>query len=218
MSDKISTVLFGKARRSILGLLFSHPQEAYYLRQIARSTGVGLGAAQREVNRLSAAGIIRRIVQGRQVYFQANTESPVFAELKSLVMKTVGAGEVVQAALIPLSNRIQTAFVYGSVARGEERGGSDIDVLVVGDVTFAQVVAALSPCQQQLGREINPTVFPAAEFKSKLAALRRTQGGPEHGRRAAGHHFLRSVLARPKFFLIGGERELAVLVGKQVVD
>jgi len=106
-----------------------------------------------------------------------------------------------RAALTPLSERIQVAFIYGSVARGEQRAASDVDVLIVGGATFAEVVAALSPCQDKLGREINPTVYPAAEFKAKLAA---------------GHHFLKAVLTRPKLFMMGGERELAALAGKRL--
>jgi predicted nucleotidyltransferase len=198
-SDYLSKTLFGKTRRAVLSLLYSHVDDAFYLRQIVRAAGVGVGSVQRELKELSDAGIIRRIVRGHQVYYQANPQCPVFAEVKNLVLKTVGVGAALQAALTPLGDRIDVAFIYGSIARSEEHRDSDIDVLVVGKVTFAEIVSSLSEAQKTLGREINPTVYPPAEFRSKLAA---------------GHHFLSSVLRGPMFFLIGDKRELAKLVKK----
>jgi predicted nucleotidyltransferase len=198
-SDNLSKTLFSKTRRAVLSLLYSHGDDAYYLRQIVRSAGVGLGTVQRELKQLSDAGIIRRIVRGHQVYYQANPQCPVFAELKTLVVKTVGVGAALQAALTPLGDRIDVAFIYGSIARSEEHRDSDVDVLVVGKVTFAELVSSLSEAQKAIGREINPTVYPPAEFRSKVAA---------------GHHFLSTVLRGPMFFLIGDKRELARLVKK----
>jgi predicted nucleotidyltransferase len=198
-TDYLSKTLFSKTRRAVLSLLYSHVDDAYYMRQIVRSAGVGLGAVQRELKQLSDAGIIHRMVRGHQVYYQANPQCPVFAELKNLVVKTVGVGAALQAALTPLGDRIDVAFIYGSIARSEEHRDSDVDVLVVGKVTFAEIVSSLSETQKTIGREINPTVYPPAEFRSKLAA---------------GHHFLSSVLRGPMFFLIGDKRELARLVKK----
>ena len=201
--DNLSTVLFGKTRRAVLSLLYSHPDETFYLRQIARASKGGLGAVQREVRQLFESGIIKRTERGRQVFYQANPESPVFSELKSLIVKTAGVGDVLRAALTPAADRIQTAFIYGSFARGDERRGSDVDVLVIGKVTFAEAVTALSKAQESVGREINPTVYPPAEFQSKLTA---------------GNHFLKSVLKGDKVFLIGDERELARLAKKRLAD
>jgi predicted nucleotidyltransferase len=198
-NDNLSKTLFGKTRRAVLSLLYSHVDDAYYLRQIVREAGVGLGAVQRELKQLSDAGIIRRIVRGHQVYYQANLQCPVFAELKNLVLRTVGVGAALQAALAPLGDRIDVAFIYGSIARSEEHRDSDVDVLVVGKVTFAEIVSSLSEAQKAIGREINPTVYPPAEFRAKLAA---------------GHHFLNTVLRGPMFFLIGDKRELARLAKK----
>jgi len=180
-----------------LALLYSHVEEPFYLRQIARTAGGGLGAVQRELKKLSEAGIIRRTVRGRQVYYQANPECPVYSELKSLVVKTVGVGDVLRAALVPLSDRINVAFLFGSLARGGERSSSDADVMIVGDVTFAEVVSVLGRAQETVRREINPLVYPPEEFQSKLTA---------------DHHFLKKVLEESKFFLIGDEYELAKLV------
>jgi predicted nucleotidyltransferase len=198
-TDNLSKTLFSKTRRAVLSLLYSHVDDAYYVRQIVRAAGVGLGAVQRELKQLSDAGIIRRIVRGHQVYYQANPQCPVFSELKNLVVKTVGLGAAVQAALTPLGDRIDVAFIYGSIARSEEHRDSDVDVLVVGRVTFAEIVSSLSEAQKTIGRDINPTVYPPAEFRSKLAA---------------GHHFLNSVLRGPMFFLIGDKSELARLAKK----
>jgi len=199
--DSLSETLFGKTRRAVLSLLYSHIDDAFYLREIVRIVGAGLGAVQRELKQLSDAGIIQRIIRGRQVYYQANPQCPVFAELKALVMKTVGVAGVIQAALVPLADRIRIAAIYGSVARSEEHRGSDVDLLVVGEATFADVVSALDQAQSILNREINPTVYPIGEFQSKLSA---------------GHHFLSTIVGKPMVFLIGDKRELARLAKRRL--
>jgi predicted nucleotidyltransferase len=199
--DYLSKTLFSKTRRAVLSLLYSHVDDTYYLRQIVRAAGVGLGAVQRELKQLSDAGIIQRIVRGHQVYYQANPQCPVFIELKALVIKTVGIAGIIQAALTPLADRIRIAAIYGSIARSEEQRGSDVDLLVVGKVTFAEIISSLVEAQKTIGREINPTIYPPAEFRSKVGA---------------GHHFLNSILRGPMFFLIGDKRELARLAKKPV--
>jgi predicted nucleotidyltransferase len=198
-TDNLSRILFSKTRRAVLSLLYGQVDDAFYVRQIVRAAGVGLGAVQRELKQLSDAGIIQRIVRGHQVYYQANPLCPVFAELKKLVLKTVGVGAALKAALAPLGDRINVALVYGSIARSEEHRESDVDVLVVGKVTFAEIVSSFSEAQKAIGREINPTVYPPTEFRSKVAA---------------GHHFLNTVLRGPMLFLVGDKRELARLAKK----
>ena len=199
----LAEALFSKNRRAILSLLYGHAEEAFYLRQIVRASGGGVGAIQRELRQLVQSGIIRRTAQGSQVYFRANAECPVFTELKSLLMKTAGVADVLRTALASLVDRIEIAFLYGSVACGREQQDSDVDVLVVGEATFADVVAAIAPAQQQLQREVNPTVYPTDEFRVKLAAR---------------HHFLKSVMANSKVFLIGDEHGLERLAEKQLAD
>ncbi|MGB9005111.1 MAG: nucleotidyltransferase domain-containing protein [Candidatus Aminicenantales bacterium] len=196
-------ILLGKSRRAILSLLFSRSDEAFYLRQIVRVCGFGLGPVQRELKLLAESGIIRRSVRGRQVYYQANPGSPIFPELKSLITKTVGIGETLRNALAAFSGRILIALIYGSIARGEESRRSDIDLLIIGDVAFSEVVTNLQAAQQALGREINPTVYPANEFRSKLRE---------------NHHFLTSVLKGPKIYLIGDENELGRLAAKRLAS
>jgi predicted nucleotidyltransferase len=194
--DKLGATLFGKTRRAVLALLYSHPDESFYLRQIARVTGAGMGSLQRELKQLSEAGIIRRSEIGRQAFFKANADCPVFSELRNLIIKTFGVADVLRAALSPLAGDIQVAFIFGSMAGGEFKQGSDLDVMVIGHTAFAEVVAALSPVQEALAREINPSVYPSREFKSKLAE---------------GHHFVKTILNGPKLFLIGDENELKEL-------
>jgi len=200
-SDMKSMILFGKVRRAILSVLFGHVDEAFYLRQIVRTTGFGLGPVQRELKQLTESGIIRRTVSGRQVYFRANLDSPIFSELKGLIIKTAGIGDTLRAALAPIAGQIEVAFIYGSIARGEEGLRSDIDLLVVGDIAFADVVMNLQAAQKLLGREIFPTVYPPDEFKAKVRAK---------------HHFLTSVLKGLKIYLIGDENELGRLAAKRL--
>ncbi|MBP6974222.1 MAG: nucleotidyltransferase domain-containing protein [Syntrophorhabdus sp.] len=192
-NNRLSSVLFGKARRGILSLFFSRPEETFYLRQIVQLTGIGLGPIQRELKQLSDAGIIMRKAHGRQVYFQANGECPIFNELKSIVIKTVGIGDALRSALAPIADRISVAFIYGSFADGKGKEESDVDVLIIGDVTFGEVVNAFQEAQNVIGREINPTVYPAGEIRSKIAENK---------------HFLKSVLNGPMIFLIGDKNGL----------
>lgn len=195
--ESLSTVLFGKTRKAILALLYGNTDQAFYQREIVRRTGVGMGAAQREVKNLSIAGIIKRTVRGNQVYYQADVTCPVFKELKGLVVKTVGVADVLRTALKSISGNIRVAFIYGSFVRGEERNGSDVDIMLVGAVTFAEVSSVLSDAQNSLSREVNPTVYPVREFRKKISE---------------GHHFLRTVLSHEKIFLIGDENVLEKLV------
>jgi DNA-binding transcriptional ArsR family regulator len=203
MSDSLGDAFFGKTRKAILSLLYGHPDEEFYVREIARLTGVGHGAMQRELVELRRAGIIERRESGRQVYYRANPRCPVYKEIRNLVTKTVGAAEVLRSALAPLSNRIQFAFIYGSVATGGERRASDIDVAVIGDVTFAEIARALGPAQERLGREVNPTVYSAKELRAKLGAR---------------HHFLTAIVKGRKVFLIGSEHELAHVAKERLAD
>ncbi len=179
-------------------MLLGHADERYYVREIVRATGLGSGHVQRELAQLSRAGILRRLEEGRHVYYQADPDCPIYEELRGIVRKTLGAGEVLSTALSKLRRRIDVAFIYGSVARGEERRESDLDLMVVGDVTFAEVARAVRGAEARLRRPVNPTVYPGREFRDKLLS---------------GHHFLSMVTKGPKVFLIGGERELEAVAG-----
>lgn len=200
-SSSLASVLFGKARLAVLALIYGHPDKSFYVRQVVRAAGIGHGAAQRELTRLAQAGILHRAWQGRQVYYQANPQCAIFEELKSLVVKTAGVADVLRAALLPLAERIQAAFIFGSMAEGRQNQESDVDLLIIGKVNLREVVTALSQAQTTLGREVNPTVYPPEEFRQKLAQ---------------GHHFLKSLVENPRIFLIGDEHELARLGEKRL--
>ena len=193
-------VLFGSTRRRLLGWLFGHPDESFYLRDLLRQTGAPEGGAQRELAALTAAGLLTRLVRGRQVYFQANAASPVFPELLSLLTKTTGIVDVLRAALSPLAPKIVASLVFESAARGELKQGSDIDLLVIGDVSLGEVVDALADADRKLGRETNPVVYPADEFSRKARA---------------GHHFLTALQNGPVLFVTGGRRDLESLGADQ---
>jgi len=198
-SASISQSLFGQTRTAILSLLYGHPDESFYLRQLVRETGAGNGAVQREVKQLSDAGPITRKTLGNLVLYQANRKSPVFSELRGLLLKTAGVRDVLRGALAPLKNRIEVAFVYGSIAAQKDRADSDVDLMIVGDATFDEVVPRLSGAEKKLRREINPTIYPVREFRSKVAS---------------GNHFLTSVLQSKKMFVSGNENDLRELSTK----
>ena len=189
----LGVLLFGQTRGRILAYLFGKPEEASFIRQIAREVGTSVGAVQRELTNLSKLQLIERSVDGKQVYYRANKSHRIFAELHSLVAKTSGIYYRLRSALEPIASEISFAFVYGSMASGEENSESDIDLMVIGEVTLDEILMRLTPAERSLGRPINPAVFSLAEFRSKLK-----------GR----NHFLKSVLRGKKVMLIGDEDEL----------
>jgi uncharacterized protein len=187
----LSQTLFGQTRAAVLSVLYGHVGEAFYLRQLARLTHIALGPVQREVRQLVDAGLVTKKTVGAQTLYSANQTSPVFKEIKSLVTKTVGMHDVLAEALDPLRDRINLAFVYGSVARARESESSDVDLMVVGRVEFGEVVERLAEAQRILNREVNPTLYSIREFARKIRG-----------------NFLKSVLAEKKLFIIGDEDDL----------
>ncbi|MBI4600829.1 MAG: nucleotidyltransferase domain-containing protein [Planctomycetes bacterium] len=196
LRDPLASTVFSKARSAVLGLLYGHADEAFYLREIVERTGLGIGQVQREVKQLSEAGILRREARGRHVYFQADPTCPIFEELRSITTKTIGAAASLRRSLRSLRDRIAVAFVYGSVARGEEQHSSDLDLMVIGEVTFGEVTKVIRAAERQLHRSVNPTVYPVREFREKLLA---------------GHQFLNAVVKGKRIFVIGDEHELGAL-------
>jgi len=195
----IADVLFGKARGAILGLLYGRPDQSFYYRQLTRELkGLSVGTLQRELDTLSQLGLVERSTVGNQVFYRANRSHPVFSELRALVAKTVGSTAMLRSALAPLADFISIAFIYGSIARQEERAESDIDLMVVGKATLEDVLGTLARTEASLRRAVNPTVYSVPEFKKKLAS---------------GNHFLNSVMRGEKIFLIGDEDELRKMGG-----
>jgi len=199
--DDVAVALFGQTRRRVLALLFGSAGEAFYLRQIARETDSGTGALQRELSRLTAAGVIRRSRRGNQVHFEANPTSPVFEDLRGLMAKTAGIADVLRAGLAELwrSEKLRAAFVYGSIALGKQQSSSDIDLFVIGPVKLRELAPLLRPLEERLGREINPSVYTANEVTRKVAG----QSG-----------FVERVMSGPKILLYGSQNELDDLAGK----
>ncbi len=201
--SRLGQVLFGRTRLQVLTWLFGHPGEAYYLSELKRRTGVGQGALQRELATLTTAGVLERTTRGRHVFFAARADCPIYEELRSILAKTSGAADIIGRALAPLADRIAVAFIFGSVARGDERAQSDIDLAVIGDASFGEVVTALSEAQSVLGRDINPSAYPVTEFQTKTRD---------------GNHFLTSLISVPKLFVVGDEHEFARLAEERLVD
>lgn len=190
----LADALLTRTQQRVLGLLFGQPGRSFYASEVIRVAGTGSGAAQRELARLETSGLVagRRI--GQQKHYQANAASPLFQELQSIVLKTVGLAEPVRKALKPLSSAIRAAFVYGSVAKAADHSGSDIDLMVISDsLTYGEVFGALERAAKAVGRPLNPTVYTVAEFS------RRTRDE---------NAFVARVLEQPKVWIIGSEHDL----------
>jgi len=188
--------LLGQTRAAVLGALLLHPEDSLHVRELARVTGTSPGSLHRELRALADQGLLLRQEIGRQVHYRANPQSPVFAELAGLLRKTAGLADVLRDALAMLGKKVSLAFVYGSVAAGAERPNSDIDLMVLGTASFADLARALADVHARLRREVNPTVMTPREFSRKLRK---------------GDGFARSVAASPRIWLIGGDSDLAEL-------
>lgn len=189
--------LFTGTQQRVLGLLFGQPDRSFYATEIIALAGVGSGAVQRELARLAQSGLVTLRPVGNQKHYQANPDSPIFAELCGIARKTVGLAEPLRQALAPLASQIKAAFVYGSIAKKQDSARSDIDLMLVSDtLTFGDTYLALDEASKRLGREVNPTIFTVQDF-----ARRRQE---EEG------SFVSRVLEQPKVWLIGGEDDIAI--------
>ncbi|MBI5277376.1 MAG: nucleotidyltransferase domain-containing protein [Burkholderiales bacterium] len=186
--------LLGQTRSAVLGALFLHPESSLHVRELARLTGASPGSLHRDLRAMTELGLLVRHEVGRQVHYRANSESPIFVELSGLLRKTAGVVDVLRDALAPVAEKIEFAFVYGSMARGTEHAHSDVDVMIVGDVDFGEAVLALSAANAKLRREINPTVLTRSEVDKKLKQL---------------DSFVAAVWKAPKLWLIGDEKEVS---------
>jgi DNA-binding transcriptional ArsR family regulator len=185
--------LLTKTRQGILAATLVQPEKTWYVSELARRMGVPSSSLQRELRELAEAGILKVHRQGRMVYYQANPDSPLFPDLRGLLLKTAGLVDVIRDALKSLAARITLAFVYGSIASGQERSESDVDLIVIGSVSPADLALPLRRAREQLGRDINPTVYSVTEFNRK---------------RTAKDHFLSQVLASPRLIVLGNENDL----------
>ena len=189
-----------QARVAILKLLLLNGDARFYLREIASRTEQPVRAVQRELPKLERIGLLEHTVDGNRKYYQVNRQCPIFPELKSIFLKTVGLGDALREYLSKDAGSIEVAFIYGSYARGEESIASDIDLFVVGTVGAMELSTALAGAKSELAREINPVILTPAEFADKAAS---------------GSHFVLSLLEEPKTFLVGNAEDLESLAGRR---
>lgn len=186
----LADTLFSSTQQRVLGRLFGQPDRSFYATELIAAGG-GSGAVQRELARLEASGLVEASRIGNQKHYQANRQSPIFEELRAIVLKTFGVADVLRAALAPLADRLDLAFIYGSVANSTDTAKSDIDVMLVGDeISYPDVLELLTPSEKQLGRAVNPTIYSKKELQKK---------------RVAGNSFLERVLKQPRIVLMGSD-------------
>lgn len=191
--------LFTKTQQRVLGVLYGQPERSFYANEIIGLAASGSGAVQRELARLEQATLVTVRRQGNQKHYQANRDAPIFAELRGIVLKTFGVVDVLRAALQSLLPTIELAFVYGSLAKGSERADSDIDLMVIGEVSSnGALLEALAPASAQLGRTINPTLYTQEEFAQRVMD---------------GKSFILRVLEQPKIFVKGADHDVTRLGG-----
>lgn len=192
-TPSLSDALFTATQQKVLGLLYGKPDLSYYVNEIARWAKVGKGSLMRELGRLHGAGVLTLTRQGNQTHYQANPDCPIYEELLGIVRKTFGIGEQLRAALSPFAGQLVWAYVYGSVAKGNEHAGSDVDLMLIGDsLSYSDVMECLMPVEERLGRAINPKLYTLDDWLAK---------------KAAGNSFVLRVAEQDKIDLIGSQPE-----------
>jgi len=189
----LANLLGSRLRAKLLGWLFSHPDERYFVRQLTSLLGEDSTNISRQLTRLEKLGILVSTQQGKQKYYQANRQCAVYEELRGLAVKTTGLADVLRKALAPVSDQVSLAFVYGSMAKGAATSTSDVDLLVVGDLEETALHVALMQAQEELRRSVNYTFLSRSEFRR---------------RRQEKKGFLARVLAGPKIAIVGAKREI----------
>ncbi len=179
----------------LLGLVFSQPQRRFQGSELIREAGSGVGGTHRQLKRLTEAGLFTLVPMGSQKFYQANRKSPIFGELHSLILKTVGLAQPLRDALSPVADRVKAAFVYGSIAAGNARAESDVDLMVISDnLDYASVFELLQPVEQLLARKINPTVMPSVDWTRK---------------REMPDSFASRIATGPKIWVIGDDAAIS---------
>ena len=192
--------MFSPYRRQVLATLFLRPDERFHVRALERITGVSAGSLHRELKAMAESGLLVREKVGNQVFYQADARCSIYEELAAIFRKTIGLTSLLQDALSDVDDKIDAAFVFGSLASGRQSAGSDLDICVLGEVSLLEVVKALSTVQETVRREVNPVVMTTTKF-SNLAAK--------------GDRFVARVLSEPKLFVKANEDELAELVNNR---
>jgi predicted nucleotidyltransferase len=198
-NSSVLAALFPQVRQGVLAATLTQPDKWWYLSELADWLHTSPSSLQRELSSLVASGILAHRREGTRAYFKAETRSPVFRELQQLFEKTAGLIPIVEQILAPFGDRVQLAFVYGSVARNREHAMSDVDLMVIGDAGLADLSPALRKAEQSLGREVNATAYSPEEFRKKVKSR---------------DHFLTTILRGRKHFVRGGQSDLDEIVGK----
>ena len=186
--------MFSKTQQRVLAVLFGNPERSFYTNEILRLVGAGTGAVQRELKRMADTGLLKVTLIGNQKHYQANRDAPIFEELHSIVVKTFGVADQLRTALVQLAEKIDVAFIYGSVAKGTDNANSDIDLMLIGEqLSHAEVIAALMPAETRVARAINPSIYSKQQW---------------HKRLLEGNAFVENVQKQAKIFLIGVENDL----------
>ena len=192
IETSLGDALFTKTQQRVLGLLFGTPDKSFYTNEIVRRADMGRGTVLRELERLVSAGLLEMRQEGNQHHYQANQQCPIYNELIGIVRKSFGIADVIREALSPFAEQIDWAFIFGSVASGKETSSSDIDLMMIGELGFSEVVAALYSVQNSLGREINPKIFRKEEWIQ---------------RRDSNEAFIKEVLNKPRMDVMGDGNE-----------
>jgi len=185
--------LFPKVRQRVLELLYGKPDQLFYTNEIIRLSDSGTGAVQRELTKLTNMNLIKFELFGNQKRYQADQSSPIYIDLRNIILKTFGLSDVMCEVLTPIATQIQFAFIYGSIASGKDKTNSDIDLMIISDtLSYAELFSLLSKPEKKLGRKINPTFYSEIEWIEK---------------RKQKNNFAIQIIKRPKIFLIGNENE-----------
>jgi predicted nucleotidyltransferase len=191
--DATLDALFPTIRAGVLSATLLQPERWWFMTELARQLGVRPSSLQRELEAMVGSGILLRRQDGRRIYYKANTESPVFPEMRGLIEKTAGIAPALKSELMRFDDQIELALIYGSVARGEEKSGSDVDLMIVGSLKQIDLLSVLRKLESRFRREVNVTLFSSEEFHRKLAA---------------GDHFVKAVLKGKTISLKGALDEL----------
>lgn len=188
--SQLGEALFTKTQQKVLGLLYSQPDRSFYTKEILRITGMGVSTIKSELENFLTAGILSMEKIGNQHHYQANTECPIYEELRSIVRKTFGIADVIKEALHSIDKEVSLAFIYGSIAKAEDTAKSDIDLFVVSNITLEDLMKSLAQAEKTLHREINPSIYTKAQIKSRIKQ---------------NNSFITRVLQQPKIWIKGDE-------------
>ncbi|MDO9122863.1 MAG: helix-turn-helix domain-containing protein [Deltaproteobacteria bacterium] len=192
--NRLAELLSSRARAEIFRLLLSGTGEELHVREIERRSGLNDSTLRQELRKLVRLELVQSRRDSNRLYYRAKTENPLYPEIRNLVLKTSGLSDVLKSAL--KDKRIRVAFVFGSIAHGEEKAGSDVDLMVIGQLGLRDLSRLLSGIEEKIGREVNPHVLREEEFRKRIRAK---------------EHFASSVMEAPKIFIIGSERELETM-------